>query len=242
MIRDELQRIDVVLRHRLLDEHRPHPPQFVADLDRQGGGHLAVEIEGQFDARPDQFAHLSGAGDEFVDPLRRLVRAPRARRAGLEGVEAPRPAQVGEPLLRRLARRASRLADAPVGVDAHAIARRAAEELVDRHPVVFPGDVPQRVIDPGEGAHEHVAAPEEGRAVDVLPVVLDSQWIFAEQVIGQLLDRRHRALRLPLQRRFPPPHDAVIGRNLDEPHPGVRKELVDLRDLHLPRLWPCQAA
>ena len=63
------------------------------------------------------------------------------------------------------------------GVDPHPVARRAAEELVDRDAERFPLDVPQRLLDPGEGAGEDRAAAVEAAAIENLEVVLDPERI-----------------------------------------------------------------
>ena len=56
-------------------------------------------------------------------------------------------------------------------VDADAVARRAAEQFVDRDAERLALDVPQRHVDAAEGAGEDRAAAIEGVAVDRLPVV-----------------------------------------------------------------------
>ena len=86
VVGDELERVDVFLRHRLLDEHRAHALQFVADLDGEGRRHLAVEVEGQLHLRADPLAHQVGALDEVVDDSRRLVAAPLAAGPDLKAV------------------------------------------------------------------------------------------------------------------------------------------------------------
>jgi hypothetical protein len=117
-------------------------------------------------------------------------------------------------------------------VDPDPVAGGAAEQLVDGCVEVLAGDVPQRLVHAGERGHEDRAAPEEGRAVDVLPVVLDAERVLADQVVADLGDRGHPRAGLALERGLAPPHQPVVGRDLDEPRPGAGVELLDFRDLH----------
>ena len=48
------------------------------------------------------------------------------------------------------------LVAADPGVDAHRVAHRAAEQRVHGRAVRLARDVPQRVVEPGDGAGEHV--------------------------------------------------------------------------------------
>ena len=125
-----------------------------------------------------------------------------------------------------------RIADAPVGVDADAIAHRAAEQSVDGNTMMFAGNVPQCLVDARQCRHEHVATAEKGGAVDVLPVVLDAQRIFADEVLADLVDGRRRAVRAAFEGRFPPANEAGVRRDLDETDSRFRKELIDAGNFH----------
>ena len=78
---------------------------------------------------------------------------------------------------------------AGVGIDADPVARRAAEQLVDRHAEGLALDVPERLVDAAQGAGQDRAAAVESMAVDRLPVVDDRPRVLADQIRLDLLDR-----------------------------------------------------
>ncbi len=78
-------------------------------------------------------------------------------------------------------------AAAHVGIDPHAVARRAAEQLVDRHAQRLALDVPQGLLDAAQGAGEDRSAAIKGMAIDGLPMVHHLPRILADQVGGDLL-------------------------------------------------------
>ena len=115
-------------------------------------------------------------------------------------------------------------------VDADAIARRAAHQLVDRHAVGLARDVPQRLIDAARDRGLDRAAAIERAAVNRLPVEDDAARILADQVVADLQRAGGAGLGVVLE-HLAPAGDAGIGRDLDE-HPGVlQDEGFDLGDL-----------
>src|SRR5262245_9486770 len=94
------------------------------------------------------------------------------------------------------------------------------------------GDVPKRLVEARKRSHQHWAAAEEGRAINMLPVVLDPQRILADQIIGQLLDGGNSASGLALQRGLAPADQAIIGGDLHQPRTNPWKELFDAGDSH----------
>jgi len=74
-----------------------------------------------------------------------------------------------------------RRAAAGVLVDAHFVARLAAEQLPDGHTERLALDVPERVLDPGDGRVGDNAAREAGRVVHELPEELDIARVAADQ-------------------------------------------------------------
>src|SRR5690606_20794052 len=82
-----------------------------------------------------------------------------------------------ETLLDEPADRVARFGDvAAVGmaVDQGALARAAAEQLVERQPGHLAEDVPERDVDRGDGAHRHRAAAPVRAAIEELEHVLDA--------------------------------------------------------------------
>ena len=105
----------------------------------------------------------------------RLMSAPLARWPALEGrVPSLGPEHVQAfpgPLQAIIAH----ISYTPVGIDAQPVAHVAAQQSVDGHSIMLARDIPQGLVDPREGRHEHVPAAEERRTVNVLPVVLDAE-------------------------------------------------------------------
>ena len=77
----------------------------------------------------------------------------------LEGVEAVRlqACDAGDDVGRAVA--------ADPAIDLHAVAHQAAEQFVHRHAQGLALDVPQRLVDAGDGAHQDRAAAIEAAAV-----------------------------------------------------------------------------
>jgi len=59
------------------------------------------------------------------------------------------------------------------GVDPGPLADRTAEQFVDRYAVMTALDVPQSLVDAGQGARQHRSATVEAALGDGLPVLLD---------------------------------------------------------------------
>ena len=74
-----------------------------------------------------------------------------------------------------------------VRVDPHRVPAFSAQELVDRHPVEFARDVPQRNVDGAQRPH-HSGSPEMEAAVHILPVVLDAQRVLADHILPEGVD------------------------------------------------------
>ena len=147
MVGDEFERVDVFLRHGFLDEHGAHALDFTADFDGERGGHFAVKVKAEFAVVADPFAHGVRAFDKVVDRGRGFVGAPLAARPGFERGVSALGLQHVEPLARRGQARFRGVADSPVGIDANAVAHRAAEQLIGGHIEMFARDVPQGLVD-----------------------------------------------------------------------------------------------
>ena len=74
-----------------------------------------------------------------------------------------------------------------VGVHPHRVPAFAAQKLVDRHPVEFARNVPQRDVDGAQRPH-HSGSPEMEAAVHILPVMLDAQRVLADQILPEGID------------------------------------------------------
>ena len=103
---------------------------------------------------------------------------------------------------------------------------------MDGHAQRLALDVPQRLVDAGERAHQHRPAAIEAAAVEHLPVVLDPERVLADQEVGQFRDRWPRRVRAPLDDRLAPARDPLVGLDLEE-QPARRDEVgLQRGDLH----------
>ncbi len=98
-------------------------------------------------------------------------------------------------------------------VNADSVARRAAEQLVNRHAVNLALDVPKRLIDSAEDRGLDRAAPIKCTALDCLPVKDHAIRVLANQVAADLHRSRGAGLRVVFE-HFAPADDSGIGRDL----------------------------
>ena len=147
----------------------------------------AVDLDTQVDVVAHRLAELAHRVDGFADlgdvglEVRLAARLVGKWREVADGGKAARLR-----LDAALDQRLDRLGE-DVVVDPRLVARLAAEQLVHRHAEVLAGDVPQGDVDGAQRAHDG-RATKVRRAVQVLPVVLDAQWVLADQVVRPLGD------------------------------------------------------
>jgi hypothetical protein len=171
--------------------------------------------------------HLAGAGDPGDDAIQlggRAVAAHPPRRVHLHRGEA-HGELVGDvigDLVRVVA------ADPAVGADA--LTHRAAQQVVHGHAEALSLDVPQRLVDAGDGAGEHRAATVELALGEHLPVVFDAVGVLAGEVHGELLHRGRHDIRVALQRRLAPAHQPVVGLDAHEQPAGRDRQRLHPRD------------
>ena len=114
-----------------------------------------------------------------------------------------------------------------VAVDHHRVARRAAEQLIDRRVQRLAANVPERRVHGADRGHRHRPAPPVRALVEVLPDVLDAPRVAADEqrhhVVGEVA--RHRELAA-VERRIAEAVDAVFGLELERdevPARGCRR-------------------
>ena len=217
--RDRDRRRDLGHRRRVLRQHRLLEEEDVELVERLPPSGPPTSAR----SRPWQSIRMSTSGPTASrmsriwrracaqSPVARRPRAPRRTGSQLERPPAgldEADARLGD-LLRRVAAR-------PVGVEADPVAHPAAEQLVDRDAERLAEDVPQRLLDAGDGAaDDHAAAPERV-AVDRLPVVLDPRRVLADQVLLDVVDRADDRLGFSFQTGLADAGDPGVGRDLDE--------------------------
>ena len=179
-----------------------------------GGWIGAMELDADIDAGSLLLAQRLESLGDLVDHLLAFVVLERRARG---------PAQLD-------LHRVDAVGGIRAAVDPHAIARRATHQLVDRHPVGFAGDVPQRLIDAArDGGLDRTAAIERA-TMDGLPVKDDAARVLTDEIVADFQRPGGTGLGVVLE-HLTPSGDAGVGRHLHE-DPGVLEdERLDLRDL-----------
>ncbi len=203
-------------QHGFLDEQRAvrlqRPDQHLGHRRR----HAAVEIQPELDRVAESRADLRYARHRGIHGARAVDDAHLLAAVELEMVEAAglQRLHAGDHVGGAVA------ADPAVG--AHAVAHQAAEQLVHRHAQHLALDVPQRLVDAGDGAHQDRPAPIEAAAVQRLPQVVDAARVLADEVVGQFVHRRFHRTRAAFDDGLAPAGDALVGLDLQE-HPARRQ-------------------
>ena len=117
-------------------------------------------------------------------------------------------------------------------VHAHVVAAGTAHELVDRGVEELALDVPQGLINAGNGAHQHAAAAVETGAVQHSGKVLNAHGVLADEVGLHLLDTGQNGGAVAFQHRLAPAGQALVGHDLNKAPAGTDGIGVDFNDLH----------
>ena len=183
---------------------------------RSGSGRRlygSVKVDGDIDAGTFTVAQSFETLRDLVHELLALEvfeRRPGGIRGDLHGVDAGRGIDLA--------------------VDADPVARRTAEQFVNRHAVDFSLDIPERLVDPTEDGRLDRPSAIERTAFNRLPVEHDAIGVLADQVTSDL-ERSGGARPGIVFEHLAPADDAGIRRDLHE-HPGIlENERFHLRDL-----------
>ncbi len=117
-------------------------------------------------------------------------------------------------------------------IDANFVADGSAQQLIDRDVVALALDVPQRLVDPGDGAHQHRTAAIKAGAVEHLPDVLDPVRIAPDQHLLHLGDGGGDGRGVPFDHRLAPTLDPRVGRDLDEQPARRHDKTFDFCNFH----------
>ena len=101
-----------------------------------------------------------------------------------------------------------------------------------RGAVGLAGDIPQRLVDAGDGTGQYRAVTVEAASAEHLPGVGDPQRVRADEVLGEDLDRCPHRLGPALNHRLTPADDAVVGLDPAEQPARRDQERLDPCDPH----------
>src|SRR6185437_9393029 len=102
-----------------------------------------------------------------------------------------------------------------------AVAHEPTEQLVHRHAERFALDVPERLVDAGDGAHEHRTAAVERAAIHGLPMIIDPCGVLANQLLAYLGHRSFDAAGAAFHHRLAPADQTFVGFHFEK-HPARR--------------------
>lgn len=218
-------------QHRLFDEQRLERLEFAQQRLGHRRADAAVEVDAEVDGVAEGFADFGHLDHRSVDRARAVDQLHFFGAVELEGVETQR-AVVGD-LLDDRARAVA--ADPAIGL--HAVAHQPAQQLVYRHAQRLALDVPQRLVDTGDRAHQDGAATVETGAVHGLPQVVDARRILADDIAGQFVYGGLHRTGAAFDNRLSPTGNALVGFDLEEQ--PARRSVVggEAGDLHPCSSW-----
>ena len=97
-----------------------------------------------------------------------------------------------------------------MAIHADSVTAGAAQHLMDRHIVIFALDVPQSLLDTGNGTAKYHTAAIESPSIHQLPKVLDLQRICTDQHSLQFMYCRFYGLSTAFQNRLTPADNALV--------------------------------
>src|SRR5205823_3258436 len=93
---------------------------------------------------------------------------------------------------------------------------RTPKKLIDRNPESLTANVPERLINAGDGRAYDRTRPVKAVNVHGLPVMLHLHGILANHEFTEVLNARHGSLSFALECAFSPADNALIGLELYE--------------------------
>ncbi len=173
----------------------------VPEVGRLGRAEHRVRVEEQVDVvadrEPQRLRRLDRLHDRRLRiPVRQRVLVERGERAVAERRESllEEPVRILDQLLRGVA--------GEMPVDAHPLARRAAEEVVDRDAEPLPLEIPERDVDPGDRAHDHLPGRPERAAHHLAPPVLDLRRVLPDEQVAEVVEDPEHAPPAPAEARL----------------------------------------
>ena len=117
-------------------------------------------------------------------------------------------------------------------IDLQLIAARAAKHLIYRYLIILSLDIPQCLVNAGDGAHHDRAAAIEAGAIHGLPQVFDFSRVLPNQVVGHLFYSGFDGVGMSLYHRLSPAADTLVCFNFEKQPPGLHGVKLQRSDLH----------
>ena len=185
-----------------------------------GGGHAAVEVDGDVPLGAEGVADRGDPLDDRRGAGRGLDRVECGRQAFI--LTAVKPASTCS---RRLVGDLAAGSSPPIQAYTRTRSRTGPPSSpCTGRAVGLARDVPQGLVDAGDGAGEHRAAAVKAAPGQHLPVVLDAQRVLADQLVGQLGHGGTHGLRAALDYGLAPSGDPLVGLDAQEQPPWRHQE------------------
>ena len=97
---------------------------------------------------------------------------------------------------------------------------------------MLPLDIPERLVDAGDGAHQDGTAPVEAGPIEGAPDILDPHGVGANQIVAHLLYAGQNGGGLALDDGLAPAGKAVAGLHLHKPPAGPDQIGADIGNGH----------
>ena len=206
-------RVDVRVRYRLLEPHRPRIVHRLREFDRSGNVEPAMSLDQQVHGVPNRFAHRADDVEGEVE-LARGQRAPVVA----EGIELERRVAALDDRLRLLgeALRCTRPAIPAIGVSAELLVTASAPQVVNGLAARLSNDVPAGNFDGRDRAHVDLRALGINVADEPLRQDFDLKRVHAKHKWLQFVDGRLDGLPEVVQRSLADAVDAFVGADLRE--------------------------
>ena len=118
-----------------------------------------------------------------------------------------------------------------VAVHPHPVPAGTAQHFVDRHVVILAFDVPQSLLDAGDGTHEHRPSAVIGAAVHQLHQMLDFARVCTDQHRAVFFHSGGHGVCTTLHNGFAPAADALVGGDLQKQPARLQVEQLKICDL-----------
>ena len=218
--------LHVIAENGFLNEHGVELLQLFGDQFCHGFVHPSVEVDGDAEVPAAAFSH---AGNTLQQRIHLGVAVQKLQLVGAVHFDG------GEALLFLFQCSAAHIGGAVAAhpaVHPHLIAAAAAHQLPDRHIEVFALDIPQGLIDAGDGAHQDAAAAVEAAAEQHSPQVFDLHGVGTNEVRLHLMDALAYGGGAAFQHRLAPAGNACIGADLNKSPAGTHQPCLNFCDLH----------
>src|SRR5258708_38966645 len=211
---------------RLFDEQRTKGLEFTQQHCCHRPADATMKIDAVADLGSEWGVDLGYLGYRIIDRTRRVEGRQFLGAVELEGIKpsVDELADIFDDL--------GRATPADPAVGFHAIAHQTPEQLMDGHPQGLAFDVPERLINPGDRAHQDRATAVETATVHGLPQIIDARRILAHHEVPTLLDGCLNRAGTALDDRFTPTDNACIRFHFQEQPTRCDVEGTEPHDLH----------